>query len=237
MMSTNADDGLKSVLIVAAHPDDEVLGCGGTIARYVDKGRTVHVVILAEGATSRTPSRDRDAAAEQLSVLAEAARLAASILGVTTLELLSFPDNRMDGVDRLDVVKAIEEIVAIHQPSTVITHFGGDVNVDHRVTHDAVIAACRPQPRHPVKELLFFEVPSSTEWRPPCGQATFTPNCFVDISTTLDRKLQALAAYESELRMFPHPRSLEGVRSLAHWRGATCGVVAAEAFVVGRLIC
>jgi LmbE family N-acetylglucosaminyl deacetylase len=118
----------------------------------------------------------------------------------------------------------------------VLTHHAGDVNIDHRVVHDAVIAACRPQPGYSVKELLFFEVPSSTEWRPPGSAEPFNPNWFFDITSTLATKMEALRAYEAELRAFPHPRSLKAVEALALWRGATAGVEAAEAFVLGRKI-
>jgi LmbE family N-acetylglucosaminyl deacetylase len=144
------------------------------------------------------------------------------------------PDNRMDCVDMLDVVQQIEESVQRHKPCTVLTHNAGDVNIDHRIVHDAVIAACRPQPGHCVKKLLFFEVPSSTEWRPAASAPVFSPNFFVDISATLARKLKALEAYASELREFPHPRSLQAVSALARWRGASVGVMAAEAFMLGR---
>ena len=140
----------------------------------------------------------------------------------------------MDELGLLDVVKHVEAFVQSYEPLTVLTHHSGDVNVDHRVIHDAVITVCRPQVNHPVKELLFFEVPSSTEWRPPASAESFQPNWFTDISTTLDVKLEALQAYKAELRPFPHPRSLEAVSALAGWRGATVGVEAAEAFVLGR---
>jgi LmbE family N-acetylglucosaminyl deacetylase len=140
----------------------------------------------------------------------------------------------MDTLDLLDVVRHIESAVERHRPSCVLTHYSSDVNVDHRIVHDAVIAACRPHPGHPVRELLFFEVPSSTEWRPPGSGLPFHPNWFVDISNTLEKKLEALRAYQAELRVFPHPRSLQGVSALARWRGASVGVEAAEAFVLGR---
>jgi LmbE family N-acetylglucosaminyl deacetylase len=225
-----------SVLVIAAHPDDEVLGCGGTIARHADSGRRVDVLIVAEGATSRGLERDREAHRSELSSLAEAGHEAGKILGASSVELLDFPDNRMDSVVRLDLVKVVENAIRKHQPRTVLTHHSGDVNIDHRVLHDAVIAACRPQPNHPVKELLFFEVASSTEWRPPLSAQAFLPNWFEDISDTLERKLEALSAYASELREYPHPRSLHAVRALAQWRGATVGVRAAEAFHLGRAI-
>lgn len=221
----------SSVLIVVAHPDDEVLGCGGTIARHCAAGDRVAVLILADGVTSRGVSTSAD-----LEERRSAAGCANAILGVRDVTLLAYPDNRMDAVTLLDIVKDIEQVIARCQPDTIYTHHAGDVNIDHRCVHDAVIAACRPQPGHCVRQLLFCETPSSTEWRPPASQRVFAPNWYVDISTTLKTKLQALAAYQEELREFPHPRSLRGVEHLAGWRGASVGVMAAEAFELGRLV-
>lgn len=225
-----------NVLVVAAHPDDEVLGCGGTMARLADDGHDVHVLILAEGVTSRAPSRDRDTKVSELSALKRCAETAKAILGSTSVKVCDFPDNRMDSVDLLDVVKLVEGEITRHRPQMLFTHHGGDVNVDHRVVHDAVVAACRPQPGHPVRQLLFFEVASNTEWRPPGFVGGFLPNCFYDIEQYLERKLDALRAYSTEIRPFPHPRSVEAVGHLARWRGATVGCHAAEAFMVGRIV-
>lgn len=223
-----------NVLVIAAHPDDEVLGCGGAIARHCQQGDIVHSLILAEGVTSRDPARDRPQRQQDLSELAEAAQRAGEILGVRSVTLHAFPDNRMDGCDLLDVVKVIEGAIAQHQPQMLYTHHAGDVNIDHRQIHAAVVTAARPLPGSPVQSMLFFEIPSSTEWQPPGSAPAFTPNWFVDISETLDLKHQALGAYASEMRPFPHPRSHEAVEHLARWRGATVGVEAAEAFIVGR---
>jgi len=222
----------KTVLIVAAHPDDEVLGCGGAIARWVQGGCQVHVLLLADGEASRA-TENVAADPEFLKQRQQAARQAASLLGCE-VETLAMPDNRMDGLELLDVVKPIEAAISRLQPGTVLTHHAGDVNIDHRIVHEAVLAACRPQPGHPVHKLLFFEVPSSTEWRPPGSAQPFQPNLFIDISTTLAAKLRALEIYANELREFPHPRSMRAVEALARWRGATVGVEAAEAFILGR---
>ena len=227
---------MKTALVIAAHPDDEVLGCGGTIARMVDDGWQVHILILAECSTSRDASRDRDARHDELSELEKSARLAAAILGASSVRLEQFPDNRMDGVDLLDVVKCIEAEIARSQPCRVLTHHVSDVNVDHGVVHHAVAAACRPLPGSRVREVLYFEVASSTEWRTPHSAAAFAPSMFVDIASTLERKLAALEKYASEMRPFPHPRSIRAVEHLARWRGATIGCEAAEAFEVGRRI-
>ena len=224
----------NAVLVLAAHPDDEVLGCGGTLARMASEGRAVHILLMADGETSRVSDSAQTIDPGRLAARNAAAEAACKILGGASVELLALPDNRLDRLELLDVVKYIEVFVQRYQPSTVLTHHAGDVNIDHRVVHDAVIAACRPQPGRSVKELLFFEVPSSTEWRPPGSGESFNPNWFVDISRTLAKKLEALQAYGDELRAFPHPRSLKAVDALAQWRGATVGVEAAEAFVLGR---
>jgi LmbE family N-acetylglucosaminyl deacetylase len=224
------------ILVVAAHPDDEVLGCGGSIARWASEGHFVHILLLADGESARARVKDGGDIAERIRHRHRAADEAAKILGITSISRFSFADNRMDGVDLLDVIKAIESVIDAEKPDCVLTHHAGDVNVDHRVAQDAVLAACRPQPGHCVRQILFFEVPSSTEWRPPASGQIFAPKFFVDISDTLDAKLNALQAYRDELREFPHPRSLKAVEALARWRGASSGVSAAEAFCVGRLV-
>ncbi len=223
---------MKSVLVFAAHPDDEVLGCGGTLARLADEGASIHVAFLADGVFSRTG----EASAQQAELLDRraAARKAGDILGVQSISFGEFPDNRMDSIALLDIIKPVEALIAKHQPDTVFTHHAGDVNIDHRRTHEAVVTACRPQRGHPVKTLLCFEVPSSTEWQLPGSAPAFTPNWFVDVSGALARKIAALNAYADELHDWPHPRSRQGVEHLAHWRGATVGVNAAEAFLLGR---
>lgn len=223
---------MKSILIVAAHPDDEVLGCGGTIAKLADQGAIVHVAFLADGVFARTG--DAGAQQAELNARRAAAQKACDILGVKSVSFGDFPDNRMDTVALLDIIKAVEELIVEHRPDTVFTHHSGDVNIDHRRIHEAVVTACRPQLGHPVKTLLCFEVPSSTEWQLPGSASVFAPNWFVDISDTLKRKLDALNAYDTELRAWPHPRSVQGVEHLARWRGATVGVDAAEAFMLGR---
>jgi N-acetylglucosamine malate deacetylase 1 len=222
---------MADILVVAAHPDDEVLGCGGTIARHVAAGDRVHVVILAEGITSRP---GQSGAAEAVAKLRAAATAANVVLGVHDLVFEGLPDNRLDGVERLSIIQRIEAHVARCRPGMVYTHHAGDVNVDHQIAHHAVVTAVRPLPGCLVRTLLLFETPSSTEWQPPGSAPAFTPNWFVDISATFERKLEALQAYRSELRPWPHPRSIEAVTHLARWRGATAGIGIAEAFVLGR---
>lgn len=225
---------MSTVLVVAAHPDDEVLGCGGTIAHHADTGDQVQVLIVAEGATSRLQQRDREQATDELSALAQATQQAGAILGAQGVELLDLPDNRLDSLDRLDLIKHIEERIARHQPQVVYVHHAGDVNVDHRRLHEAVVTACRPIPGQQVRRLLSFEVASSTEWQPPGSSPAFQPNWFVDISAQWPRKREALEVYASEMRPWPHARSLEALEHLARWRGAQVGVEAAEAFCLLR---
>lgn len=227
---------MSVALVIAAHPDDEVLGCGATIARLAEEGWEVHVVIMAEGATSRGKTRDPTRYKEELSELENCAKVANHILGSKSVKLLALPDNRMDGLELLDVVKLIEAEIKQHNPRIVFTHHAGDVNIDHAIIHNAVITACRPQPGHSVKTLLFFEVPSSTEWRPAASGIQFSPNFFYDVTLFIDRKLDALNAYAREMREFPHSRSVKAAEYLAKWRGATIGCAAAEAFMLGRTI-
>lgn len=226
----------SSVLVLAAHPDDEVLGCGGSIAKLAAEGAAVNVAFLADGISSRSSvdGTRGDALTAELTARRAAAHVACGILGVDSVSFDEFPDNRMDSVPLLDIVQAIEALVSRFRPDTVFTHHAGDVNVDHRRIHEAVTAACRPQQGHTVRALLSFEVASSTEWQLPGSGTPFVPNWFIDISSTLERKLAALDAYATEMRDWPHPRSRRGIEHLARWRGATVGVDAAEAFMLGR---
>ena len=206
------------------------------MAKWAKKGHEVHVLIMAEGATSRDKSRDRDSRKQELSILAQSAKKAADILGVKSVELLNYPDNRMDSVDMLDVVKSVEEIIEKLQPEVVVTHHAGDLNIDHQIIHKAVITACRPQPDNSIKRILSFEVPSATEWNSPIVDIPFVPNWFEDISDTLELKIKALNAYKSEMRKWPHPRSIKAIEHLAKWRGASSGCEAAESFMLVRNI-
>lgn len=224
------------VLIVAAHPDDEVLGCGGTILKHISRADSVRILIMAEGLTSRDLTRDSVGHKEELARLHESSAQAAKCLGAEGTRLCSFPDNRMDSVDLLDVVKEVEKEIEIFKPNIIYTHHAGDVNIDHRVTHDAVVTACRPMPGCSIETLLFFEVLSSTEWQSPSPDRIFAPDWFVDIGDKLDKKLDALHCYASEMREYPHSRSYEGVKALAAYRGISAGCEYAEAFSLGRKI-
>jgi len=219
---------------VAAHPDDEVLGCGGTIHRLVQSGASVNILFLSDGVSSRGTKDDLYKL--ELDKRRQNAIEASKILRANTPIFLDFPDNQLDTVPLLSIVKSIESAIANYEPDTVITHFGNDLNVDHRIASDAVVVACRPQETSPVKSVLFFEVPSSTEWQMENGQPTFAPNYFVDINEHIEFKLRALRCYSMELRTWPHSRSIEAVEHLCRWRGASVGVGAAEAFMLGRQI-
>lgn len=226
----------KKVLVVAAHPDDEILGCGGTIIKHSLNGDDVYVLIMAEGLTSRDISRNVDYRKNELIELHSKSIEAAKIMGVKEVRLLSFPDNRMDGVELLDVVKKIEEIVELVKPEIVYTHHAGDVNIDHTVTHNAVITACRSLPDCTVKTLLFFETLSSTEWQMMTSDKMFYPNWYENITDVFDKKIEALKCYDSEMREYPHPRSYINVEHLARYRGMIIGCNMAEAFSLGRMI-
>lgn len=212
-----------TVLCVAAHPDDEVLGAGGTLALHHFEGQRVCVLFLTNGTGSR-PSNDIGA------VRLEMARNACKAIGAEMIAAGTFNDQRLDGENILDVTQFIEGHIRAVKPDTIYTHHFGDRNKDHRVVHDAVMTACRPM-SSTVRRIYGFEVPSSTEW----GHG-FVPTRFVDISTALEVKRKALEAYGSEMRDFPHPRSYQAVDALAQWRGASAGLTAAEAFMVLREI-
>ncbi len=224
-----------NVLVVAAHPDDEVLGCGATMARHADRGDAVHVLILGEGITSRH-DRPVDADPEELRALHRAAARASDLLGARDCELASLPDNRFDTIALLDVVKIVERAVATWQPEVVYTHHGGDLNIDHAITFRAVLTATRPMPGSVVQTLRAFEVPSSTEWAFGRLEQRFAPDTYVDVAATLDRKIAALREYDGELRAFPHPRSAEGLEVVARRWGSVVGIRAAEAFETIRSI-
>ncbi len=219
-----------SVAAIFAHPDDEVLGCGAALALHADRGDTVQILILATGLAARGP-----AGAPELGALRRQAEAAARVLGVGAIEFGDFPDNAMDTVPLIEVVRTVETFVQRTAPAIIYTHHGGDLNVDHRVTHLAVATACRPTPQAADREIFACEVPSSTEWAP-STLTNFVPTDFVDVSATLDRKVAALKCYADEIRPWPHPRSSEGVRFLARWRGAQCGRDAAESFMPMRRV-
>ncbi|MCW5824480.1 MAG: PIG-L family deacetylase [Cyanobacteria bacterium TGS_CYA1] len=223
------------VLIVAAHPDDEILGAGATMAKHVENGDEVNVLIVAQGATSRHSKDNVGVEANDEIVLLKACAIAAAEeLGTNTPVFLGFPDNCLDTVALLDVVKKIEVYIAEYRPNMVYTHHGGDLNIDHQVVHRAVLTATRPIPDSSVKCIYTFETLSSTEWYSPQQQQSFIPNRFVNVSGVFEKKLFALEKYKIEMREFPHARSTDAVKALAAIRGSTSGMPLAEAFAVVR---
>lgn len=224
----------KKVLVIAAHPDDEILGCGGTVARHAEQGDEVFHLILGEGHTSRAKSRDR---ADRANVqrLAKLAEKAGVVVGAKTIKVLDFPDNRFDSVDLLDLVKAVEDVAAAFAPEIVYTHHVGDLNVDHQQTARAVLTAFRPIPGTSVRKILAFEVASATDWAGPAA-TPFLPTVWTNIEKTLSKKIKALEVYGEEMRPFPHSRSLESIRAQVTRWGAVAGVPAAEAFMLLREI-
>lgn len=224
------------ILCIAAHPDDEVLGCGGTLARFSREGHDTYIAILGEGITSRQAARDTAAAAAELAALKAKAREASKLLGARELFTFGLPDNRFDTVPLLDIVKIVEKLVDDLKPEVVFTQHGGDLNVDHAMTFRATMTATRPMAGCPVKQLFAYEVMSSTEWAFQKFEQAFRPSTFIDIGATLDAKIAAMQSYESEARPFPHPRSPESLRAAAlHW-GSVSGLTAAEAFELVREI-
>jgi len=223
------------VLVVAAHPDDEVLGCGGTVARLAREGRPVHVVVLGEGVTSRYRRRDEANPAE-LDALRSASRRAGEVLGAKEVRNCGLADNRFDTVPLLEIVHRVEEVVREIRPTVVYSHHPGDLNIDHQITSRAVLTATRPVQGCPVRDLYAFEIPSSTEWTFGQGGQGFRPNVFVDVSATIGTKIEAMEVYEDEVRPWPHPRSPEALRTISRRWGSVCGLDYAEAFELVRSV-
>lgn len=220
----------RNIAVIVAHPDDEALGAGGTMALHARRGDVVHPIFLADGVGARGQD---EAAAEKR---ARAGRLAAGALGASAPRFLGFPDNRLDTVALLEIVQAIEKIIASIGPDTVYTHHQGDLNIDHAICNRAVLTACRPLPQCTVRRIYAMEVLSSTEWGSPSPAHAFVPTHFVDVTATLGAKRHALEAYAEEMRDFPHARSFEAVEALMKIRGSAVGLGAAEAFAVLRQI-
>jgi LmbE family N-acetylglucosaminyl deacetylase len=221
---------MKTILVIAAHADDEALGCAGTMAKHVEAGDKVHVIFMTNGVGSRSATSVSDIKHRQA-----VAQKAADILGITSTEYFDFPDNKMDTVPLLDIVKSIENVINEIQPEIIYTHHVGDLNIDHQITHKAVMTACRPQPGFCVREIYAFEVLSSTEWQTP-GYFPFIPNVYIDISSQIEKKQKALESYSEEMRQSPHSRSIKNVVHFDAYRGNSVGLNYAEAFILLRRI-
>lgn len=222
-----------NTLVIAAHPDDEVLGAGGTIVRLASEGNAVSVLILGEGVTSRSP-KPEDADSAEIEKLHSQAQEVGQFLGAKDVTLAKLPDNRFDTVPLLDVIKTIEGEVDRVSPEVIYTQHGGDLNIDHAITFRATLTAARALPGSPVQKIYAYEVPSSTECAFQQFSPVFQPNTFVDISSTLNKKVKAMEMYEGEARPFPHPRSQEALEANAKRWGSAAGVLAAEAFQLIR---
>jgi len=232
-----------NVLVIAAHPDDEVLGVGGTIKKLSRQGHSVKIIIMATGIKARRSSSysnthdyeiEHDTEREmneQIKLLRKESAKAAKILGADSIEFLDFPDNEMDTVSLLKVTKSIEKQISHFKPEIIYTHTNFDVNIDHRICYNATLAATRPQKGTSIKQVISYEVPSSTEWYFP---SSFSPNVFVDISKEISFKKRALKEYKKELRTFPHPRSIDAIDFVSKRWGSVAGFKNAEAFYLIR---
>jgi LmbE family N-acetylglucosaminyl deacetylase len=217
----------SSILIVAAHPDDETLGMGGTIKRMTESGCHLRVLFMSDGVSSRDIGR------ESLDARRGNCMKALAILGVTDVHFLDYPDNLLDSIPILELAKQIEKHLAAYRPKWVFTHYPNDLNVDHKAVAEATQVACRPKLESTVSGVMFFEVPSSTDWD--FGKVRFSPNLYVDIADTLESKCAGLSEYGKEINTFPNARSIETLISLAKVRGSLVGFTAAEGFEIAFL--
>ncbi len=222
---------MNKILVVAAHPDDEILGQGATIRRFVEEGKEVRAIILGTGLTSR-----RDTEESELSFLKECAKKSADIIGYKSIDFFDFPDNKFDSIPLLDIIKCINVCIKKYSIDTIFTHHYGDLNIDHQKTFEATITAARPFNGCDVSEIYAFETLSSTEWNFKYGDNTFKPNFFVDVCNTIKYKLKAMECYVSEGGEFPHPRSIKAIEVSALRWGSCCDRKYAEAFELIRKI-
>ena len=221
---------VNRILVVAAHPDDEILGLGGTLIKHVNQGDEVFCLILGEGVTSREHYGQ-----DELDSLYDQCSRAGKIIGFKKIFLSKLPDNKFDSIPLLDITKEVEKYLKDIKPDIIFTHHEYDLNIDHQRTFQAVLTACRPCNSDCPKQLLTFETLSSTEWqKKDCKQ--FRPNVYTDVENEIHKKIDALNEYKSEIREYPHPRSTEGIKILAQFRGLESGLKYAEAFCLVRHI-
>jgi len=231
MININKD---SRILTIAAHPDDEVLGCGGCVSKWSSFGATINALILAEGITSRGDKLNHTL--QGIELLRQNALASAETIGYKTIIFEDLPDNRMDSIDLLDVIKIVSNTIEKLNPDIILTHHHADLNIDHRITFQAVITACRPLKSCSVKTIISFEIPSATEWSFPYYANSFSPNIFVDITKHIDNKLNAVKCYKTETCMAPHPRSPESLRAIATRWGSVIERPYAEAFELIRVV-
>jgi LmbE family N-acetylglucosaminyl deacetylase len=218
------------VLVVAAHPDDEVLGSGGTLIKHVKCGDEVFCLILGEGIMSRLGAEKKE-----IDKLRSASQKAGRIIGFRKSYFADFPDNSFDTISLLKITQKVEKYFRQIKPNIVYTHHGNDLNIDHQLTFQAVLTASRPCNIDYPKEIYAFETPSSTEWQVKNG-SMFSPNVYINIEDTINKKVTAFEEYKSEIRSYPHPRSRQGLKILAQYRGLEVGLKYAEAFCLIRKI-
>jgi len=216
------------ILIIAAHPDDEVLGCGGTICKLKDTN-DINVLFMTDGVSARGKNK------KEIIKRKKACINLFKYLNLPRPIFFNFPDNEMDKISLLKITKKIEGKIKIYKPDTIFTHYSYCLNIDHRLTYEAVITACRPINKLSVKKILSFEIPSSTDWALFKGK-NFQPNYYIDISRYLKKKIDLIKFYKEELRNYPHSRSIKSIISLANVRGVSCGVKHAEGFYLNRFI-
>ncbi|SDX67468.1 PIG-L deacetylase family protein [Litoreibacter albidus] len=219
----------RKTLVVVAHPDDETLGAGGTIRRLADAGSRVDLLVASDGSSAQFG--DDMAARKRRNTHLDKA---CEILGINRCIILDLPDMRLDTIPHIEINRAIGKVAAEEDYDTILTHHPGDVNKDHEQVFNSVMVVARPVPGSSIRNVATFFVNSSTEWGAPLANGVFLPNLFVDIDSTIDHKLEALAAYEDELRVWPHPRSVEAVRARTQTVGSEVGVGHAEAFQLIR---
>lgn len=229
----------NKVLVIAAHADDETIGCGGTLLKHRDAGDEIQIIFMTNGVDARVNSTQTCSKVNTALIKSEQQRLQCQQAVCKTLKVnqyynFDFPDNRMDQVALIDVAQKIEPILSAYRPTIIYTHHGGDLNVDHRIVHQATLTACRPQPNSSVKTILTFEVNSSTEWSSSSIGDSFLPNYFVDISQYQKEKELLLGHYQDEIKQYPHSRSIKAITYLNNTRGTHVGVESAEAFVLVR---
>jgi LmbE family N-acetylglucosaminyl deacetylase len=217
------------VLVIAAHPDDEVIGAGGTIARHVALGDEVHLSVVTEGYTPDWP-------AETLEEKRKEVFRAAEVLGIRRISFCGFPTVQLNTVPYKELCEKVGECVQQSQPQIVYTTPRGDINRDHHIVYEATLVATRPVPGSSVRRLLSYEGPPTTRFGAPFVENLFIPNVYIDISTTLEKKIEAMSQYRTELKEFPHPRSLKALRLYAEERGISVGLKAAEIFQLVREI-
>lgn len=225
---------MQKILVVVAHPDDEILGMGGTIAKLSAEGKEVHVLIVTDGSSAQY----RDSADLQKIIEAKKQETlnACNQVGVKSIHYGGLPDMRLDVTPHIQVNQAIEKVIDEIQPDTVFTHFYGDVNLDHQCVFKSVMVAVRPVADQVVQEVYCFNVPSSTEWNVFTASTMFMPNVVVNISKFAEKKYAALKEYNTELRDFPHPRSIEHVCRQDEAEGLKAGLLSAESFMLVRKV-